>query len=168
MDKPKFNLLDGIIVLLIVAIAAAGVFLLTGRGGGKGAVDAQNTKAVFCVQFTKVDASVYDKFKAAMDNEESVWVGIKERFEGKIEGIEFGPSTKLTTNLRNGKAYLAEDPTTYDVTVTINAPAVETDSAISASGMAIRVGEETSVRGKGFAGFGFVTGLETATKSDQQ
>lgn len=168
MDKPKFNLLDGIIVLLIVAIAAAGVFLLTSRGNNGAAVDTQNIQAVFSVQFTKVDKSVCDKFKAAMENDESVWVGIKERFEGKLVSVECGPSTKLTTNLRNGKAYLAEDPTTYDVTVTINAPAVETDSAISASGMAIRVGEETSVRGKGFAGFGFVTGLETAAKSDQQ
>lgn len=168
MDKPKFNLLDGIIVLLIVAIAAAGVFLLAGRGDGNGTIDTQNTTAVFSVQFTKVDASVYDKFKAAMESGESVWIGIKEQFEGKIEIVECGPSTKLTTNLYSGKAYLAEDPTTYDVTVTVNAPAVETDSAILASGTAIRVGEETSVRGKGFAGFGFVTDLKTVSQSEQQ
>ena len=168
MDKPKFNLLDGIILLLIVAIAAAGVFLLTGRKSDNAAVDTQNTTAVFSVQFTKVDASVYDKFKAAMESGESVWVGIKERFEGKIEGLECGPSTKLTTNFRSGKAYLAEDPTTYAVTVTINTAVVETGSSISASGTAIRVGEETSVRGKGFAGFGFVTDLRTVSQSEQQ
>ena len=163
MDKPKFNLLDGIILLLVVLIAAAAIFLLSGNGNQGTAIDKQNTKAVFSVQFTKVDRSVYDKFKAAMDNDESVWVGIKERFEGKLEALECGPATKLTTDLYTGRAYLAEDPTTYDVTVTINASAVETNDSISASGTPIRVGEETSVRGKGFAGFGFITNLNTVS-----
>ena len=167
MDKPKFNLLDGVILLLIAAIVAAAVLLLSGKSEQSTVTNTQNTEAVFTVQFTKVDQSVYEKFKAAKDNDESVWVGIKERFEGKIEAVVCSPSTKLTTNFKTGEAYLAEDPTTYDVTVTVKADAVETDSTISASGTPIRVGEETSVRGKGVAGFGFVTSLKTATKDAQ-
>lgn len=168
MDKPKFNLLDGIILLLIVAIAAAGIFLFAGGNGGDTVVGTQNTQAVFKIQLTRVDESLYEKFRSALDSGESVWVGIKERFEGKIEELEFGPSTRITTDMRSGKAKLSEDPTAFDLTVTINAAAVENDGSISASGTPIRVGEETSVRGKGFAGFGFVIDLKTVADAVQQ
>ena len=37
-------------------------------------------------------------------------------------------------------------------------------SGFTASGTPIRVGEEVAVRGKGFAGYGFVIDLKTVTK----
>lgn len=163
MDKPKFNLMDGLIILLIVMVAAVGVFLLRGMGSGEGTavVDVQSTTAEFKIQLTKVDKSLCDKFTAAMESGESVWIGEKERFEGKITVAEAAPATKITTNTHTGKTQLAQDPSLYDLNLTIQAAAVESSSSISASGTAIRVGTEAAIRGKGFAGYGFIIDLKT-------
>ncbi len=161
MDKPKFNVVDGLIIVAIVLIAAVGVFLIKGMAGGSASGMSANTNAVFKIQLTKAESALADQFTAAMKNDETVWIGVKERFEGKIQNVEIAPSEKITTDLRTGKATLASDPTSFDVTVTVKSAAVETDSAITASGTPIRVGEEVAIRGKGIAGYGYVTGLET-------
>ncbi|MBR5155828.1 MAG: DUF4330 family protein [Clostridia bacterium] len=163
MDKPKFNILDGLIILLLILVIAAGVFFL--KGANSGASGGAETKtAVFKIQLTKVEESLYDKFLAALENEETVWIGVKERFEGKIEEIEFGPAAKVSTDLYTGTAVLAEDPTSSDITITVRSEAVETKDAISASGTAIRVGEETAIRGKEVAGYGFIIDLKTVNE----
>lgn len=163
MDKPKFNIIDGLIVLLVVAIIAAGIYLL---GGNKqtDSTGAENTTAIFQLQLTKVDESLYNKFLAAMEAEETVWIGVKERFPGKIDMLEKAPASKITTNTQAGTAVVAEDPNLFDITIHISTPVLETDSGITAAGTPIRVGEEVAVRGKGFAGYGFVIDLKTVTE----
>ena len=59
---------------------------------------------------------------------------------------------------------MGEDPTLYDIVVTVTADALDTETAVSFSGTEIRVGDETAVRGKGFAGYGFITNLKTVTE----
>lgn len=164
MDKPKFNILDGLIIVLLVLVLAVGVFLIKGMGQGDVGGVSTNTNAVFKIQLTKAEKVLADKFATAKENDEMVWIGTKERFEAKIRDVQIEPTKKITTDLRTGKAILAQDPTCYDVTITVEAAAVETDNAISASGTAIRVGEEAAIRGNGFAGYGFIIGLETVSE----
>ena len=161
MDKPKFNVIDGLIIIAILLIAVVGVFLIRGMAGGSVSGTSTNTNAVFKIELAKAEPILADQFAAAMDSDETVWIGVKERFEGKIQNVEVKPSQKVTTDLRTGKAVLGSDPTCLDVTITVKAQAVETDSAITASGTAIRVGEEVAIRGKQMAGFGYVVELKT-------
>ena len=163
MDKPKFNFLDGVIALLVVAVVVAGVYFIKGRDTGSMTPD-KTAVAEIQIQLTEVDESIYEKFAEVADKNESVWIGIKERFEGKVSIVECGPARKMTKDMYTGKSVLAENPTTKDVTITVNADVVETDSAIVASGTEIRVGEETAIRGKGVAGFGFVVGIKTVSE----
>ncbi len=165
MDKPKFNIMDGFITLLLVLIIAVGVFVLRGMwSGNTSGGGGTNTNAVFKIQITKAEKALADKFNQAYENGETVWIGVKERFEGKIQAVDIAPAAKMTTDLTRGQAYLAEDPTSFDVTVTVKAAAVETENAISASGTNIRVGDEALIRGKGIAGYGFIISLETANE----
>ena len=163
MDKPKFNIIDGLIVLLVVAIIAAGIYLLGGSNATEG-TQPQNTTAIFQLQLTKVDESLYNKFLAAMDADETVWIGVKERFPGKINTLEKAPASRITTNTQNGTAVIAEDPNLFDLTIHIRTSVLDTPSGFTASGTPIRVGEEVAVRGKGFAGYGFVIDLKTVTE----
>ncbi len=163
MDKPKFNFLDGVIALLVVVMVVAGVYFVKGRGTTSTVTD-KNAVAEIQVQFTRVDESIYQKFCEMADNGESVWVGVKERFEGKVSNVTIEKSKKLTSDIYTGKVVMAENPATNDVTVTVKADVVETDSAIVAGGTEIRVGEETAVRGKNAAGFGFVVGIKTVSE----
>ncbi len=161
MTKAKFNLIDALIVVAVVLIALVAVWFLGGKSDTNTVSDTQNTTATFKIQLTKAEKSLYDKFLAGLENDESVWIGIKERFEGKLTGIELSPSSQVGTDLASGKAVLLEDPVLYDITLEVTADALETNSQISSSNTPIRVGEETAIRGKGFAGYGFVIGLTT-------
>jgi hypothetical protein len=163
MDKPKFNFLDALILIVIILVIAAGLYFL--KGADTASVgEAQTTTAEFKIQLTKADMSLYEKFAAAKESGESVWIGVKERFEGKVSDVVVEPAKKITTDTHLGKAVVGEDPSSYDITVTVKAAAVESSSAISASGTAIRVGEEHAIRGKGFAGYGFVIDLKTVAE----
>ena len=161
MGKPKFNILDSLILLLVVLVAAAGIYLFGGRGESSNTTDTQNVTAVFKIQLTQADYSLYEKFVKATDSGEKVWIGLKERFAAEIIEVEATPSAKITTNTNRGTLHLAENPTLYDLNITFKAPATETADSISASGTAIRVGVEEAIHGKGIAGFGYITDLKT-------
>ena len=149
MDKPKFNFLDGIIILLVVLVMALGAYLLIGKSGAASG-PAQNCTAEFKMHLTRVDADIYNKFNSRLAEGESVWIGVEERF--------------IITDQRTGKAVIAEDPTTNDIIITVSTNAVETASEITSAGTAIRVGQETAIRGKGVAGYGYIVELKTITE----
>lgn len=162
MDKPKFNLIDGLIIILVLAVIAAGIIFMTGNTPTDSSVAAQNTIAEYSVQFTQSEMSLFDSINAAKENGETVvWVGEKERFEGRIKEVIAVPATKITTNYRTGKAVLGEYPDLYDITITLESDVLETPSSITAAGTAITVGSEVAVKGKGFAGYGFIIDLAT-------
>lgn len=162
MTKVKFNLIDVLIVVAVVLIALVAVWFLGGESNTGTTSETQNATATFKIQLTKAEKSLYDKFLAGLENDESVWIGIKERFEGKLTGIELSPASKVGTDLSSGKAVLLKDPVLYDITLEVTADVLETRNEISSSNTPIRVGEETAIRGKGFAGYGFVIDLVTA------
>ena len=161
MDKPKFNILDGIIILILVMVFAAGIYILGDTGSNSSNAESQNTTVEFTIQLTKSQKSLYDKFLAAKESGETVWVGVKERFEATISDVVATPAQRIITNQQTKELTLAEDPTTLDISVTMTASGVETPASISASGTALRVGVEEAIHGKGIAGYGFITSLKT-------
>ena len=163
MDKPKFNFLDGIIILLVVLVIALCACLLLGKSVTVSGPE-QNCTAEFKMHLSRVDEEIYNKFNSKLTEGESVWIGVKERFEGKLQHVELLPSKRLVTDQRTGKSVLAEDPTTNDVIITVSANAVETASEITSSGTPIRVGQETAIRGKGVAGYGYIVEIKTITE----
>jgi hypothetical protein len=163
MDKPKFNLLDGIIIVAVVLVAVVAVYFF--KGSAKDMKnEASNVLAEYTIQLTEADEGLYQKFMTAQEGNETVFLGVKERFEGKITGLELIPAQKITTDTKNGTAVLAEDPTNSFLNITVASEAVETESSISVSGTAIRVGEELVIAAKNCAGCGYVIDLKTKTE----
>ncbi len=159
MDKPKFNFIDGAILLILILVIAAGAFLLSSKNDVPST--APNLTAEYKIQFTKSEAYVADMFiKAAASNDKSVWVGEKERAKAEIVDVFVEPAHQLTAAPDKDFATWAEIPNLYDITVTLRSKASETDSQVKADNTPIRVGEEFVVRGKGFAGYGFLIDLE--------
>lgn len=163
MNKLKLNLLDILIIGAVVLVLALGIVILKGSSTGStpSVVAPQNTTAVFDFQIKDAEKSLGEKFLQEAENNSPIWIGIKERFEGKIVDVKVTPAEKTGDDIYGGNAVIAKSQVLYDITVTIEAPAVETDRAITASGTAIRVGDQTAVRGKGFAGYGYIIGLTT-------
>lgn len=159
-NKPRLNLIDGLIILIIAIVLAVGIYFIAGRNGNAGTGENTSKTAEYKIQFVEREKVVADMFIAAKESGETVWVGEKERAEAMITDVLIEPARKQTTDTENGKVVMAEIPELYDVTVTLQSAGQETETEIHAGGTAIHVGEETSVKGKGFAGYGFVTDLK--------
>lgn len=157
MDKPKFNFIDAAIILVIILAVVAGAFLLS--SGSSTPTNQAELFAEYKIQFTKADLSLANKFTEASANGESVWVGQKERARADLVDVLVEPAREITVDSKKGVFRLSEIPEQYDITVTLRSRATETDSQICADNTPIRVGEEFAVRGKGIAGFGFLTDL---------
>lgn len=158
MDKPKFNFIDAAILLVVILVIIAGIFLLSSGSG-----DTSQQADIFAeykIQFTKSDLSVANKFTEAASNGESVWVGAKERAHAELVDVLVEPAREITINSKKEIAEWSEIPEKYDITLTLRSRAKETDSQVFAENVPIRVGEEFVVRGKGFAGFGFLIDLK--------
>lgn len=158
MNKPKFNFIDALIILAAVLVICAGVLFLNGRraaAGGSAPVGVE-----YKIQLTQIRKPLADAFTAAMKNGETVYVSDKERAAATLVDVEVGPARKITTDTSDGRTYWTEIDGYYDVVLTLRSEGSDTDSQINAGSVPIRVGEEMAVKGKGIAGYGFVTNLE--------
>ena len=158
MDKPKFNLMDGFIIVLIILIAAAAFLLLNKTDSGAGTP--QTVTAQYTIELAKYEKVVADAFNDALDNGETLMVGEKERFSAKLIDVTVTPAKRLITNSSSGREVIAEDPVYCDINLTLESQVTESDSAIMAGSAPLRVGESEVVRGKKSAGFGYITGLK--------
>ncbi len=161
MKKIKFNLIDLIIVLCVVGAVFVCITVLGGLKGTSSAGNSGNITMRYGIELTKKSQVVLDAFMEAKETGAACFVSEKERAKAYVKDVYAEPAKKLTTNMRTGKAHLAEIPGEYDITVILESEGTETEKDILAEGKAvIKVGCETAVKGKGFAGFGFVTSLE--------
>ena len=158
MDKPKFNLMDGFIIVLILLIAAA-AFLFLNKPDTSGSAP-QTVMAQYTVELVRCEKVVADAFIESLSNGEGVTVGEKERFAAKLIDVQVTPSKKLITNNRTRAEVLAEDPVYFDILLTLESQVTESDSAIMAGSTPLRVGEDEVVRGKKSAGLGYITSLK--------
>lgn len=158
MDKPKFNLMDGFLIVLILLIAVAG-FLLFNSTGSTGSAP-QTVTAQYTIELARYEYAVADAFLDTLNNGETVMVGEKERFAATLVDVEVAPAKRIVTNYNNGKAIMSEDPVFCDITLTLESQVTESDSAILAGSTPLKVGESEVVRGKKSAGFGYITGLK--------
>lgn len=159
MDKPKFNCLDGFLIVLILLIALAGALFVL-KPQSTEAVTSRTATAEYSIEFAEYDKAVADAFIAAKDAGETVWVSEKEHFPATILDVNVTPSKKVIVDERRGTAVLGEDPSCYDIIVTLESTVTETDSAITASNNRLMVGESVSARSKSAAGHGYIISLK--------
>ena len=159
MDKPKFNLLDGFLIVLILLIVLAGALILM-RPQSTPADTTRTATAEYSIEFAKYDKSVADAFVAAKEAGETVWVSEKERFPAAITDVSITPAKTVTVDERRNRAVLGEDPSCYDITITLESTVTETNDAITASGNRLMVGEKISARSKSAAGNGYIVSLK--------
>ncbi len=159
--KLKFNLVDVLIIIGIILAAAMCVYVLSSlKDTGSGSA-ADNVKMRYSVEFKKKEKTVVDAFEAAAERGDSCFVSEKEKAAATLKEVIAVPAKKATTNLETGEALFSDIEDKYDVTVVLESEGTETDKDILADGKApIKVGDEISVKGKGYAGYGFITSLE--------
>lgn len=163
--EARFNLIDLCIILVIACVAFAGVYILKNL---KGETKSQTEASVvirYTVELREEDEEILNAFLTAKEEDNFVYVGEKERAKAHIKEIVHSNAKKQSTNLRNGEVKWEDIPNKYLLNVVLESEAIETETDLKADGgAAIKVGQETSVKGKGFAGYGYITSLEVVEK----
>ena len=156
--KVKFNGMDVFIILVVLAVIAAGVYFLFGRSSGGAAVTEKNTEVTAVLEICGMEKEYTEKIKVG----DIAMLGEKDKMETVVKKIEVNPAKTSGYDILDGRVIMAEIPDQYDVQITVSALGTENDSAIKISGTAIKVGQLQVVNAKGWAGSGYVIGLETA------
>lgn len=160
MNKEKtsfrFNAFDMIVIILILIVCVAAVSFL---GGTNNQALADEHKTVyFTVEINDIVNEEYaDKIEIGAAVKEST----KGYYLGVVEKVDVRPTRRTATDFEKGAYKRVDVPDTYSVYVTLKCNGTETDSDISAEGQSIKVGKEMAIKGKGFAGLGYVTELRT-------
>ena len=151
----KFNLIDALIILAVIAGLAFGAYRMIGRGGigfGKDSVMAR-----YKIELTgKTEEYCDNAFKVG----DTVFIGEKERTKGVVIDIEVKDCYRMTLNSVEGRYDWNKVPDRYDVILTVESGSSETDDDIKAEGQTLlHVGEAYVVRNKNSAGVGFMIDL---------
>lgn len=152
--KAKFNIIDALIILLIIAVGAAGYLFLNGRS--EVVSNDKNVKIRYNIELSEKGEYMTDLFKEG----DRVTVGEKEKLPAVIVGAEVKPAVQSSFDEVNGRYINAEIPEKYDIVLTLESDATDSAGQVSVAGSAVRVGSSTMVKGRNFAGNGYITDLK--------
>jgi len=149
-EKVKFNFVDVIIICVILALLAAGVYklLIVNR-----ALALQNSHVEFKVLVEKVRLPSVESIKEGQPVRD-VQTNIPL---GNVISKEVSPYKEAVPTL-DGRVVLAEVPEKYNVIITIESPAIVTDNSIMIGNKEIKIGAQISVKSNVFSLTGIVYG----------
>ena len=157
-DVPKFNIVDVLVILAIIAAIAAAIWFFTGTGFG-------NERYVyFVVEFQAQMPDFEDNIIAGYAAEAEVRDSIRNLFLGHVWDVWSQPAVLVTFDNTTNTFVNEVIPDRYDVYVTIRGVGTENESAIQSNGQIVRVGQEMFIAGNGYAGIGFITQIWTTVR----
>lgn len=136
-EKTKFNFIDLIILLIILAAVFILLYVFVLSGKETSLTDTETVTIEYVVEIQNLDSNLCD-YAAKGDN---VQDAIKRRGLGTVTGIEKKPYRKLTYNYTDNCETSSEVPEKSVLLLTIEAEAVETDRSFSVNDCPVRVGE---------------------------
>ncbi len=151
--KVKLNPLDFIIILVILVMGFVGYKVLKRTN----VVSKDMVNVTYSFRSTKTKPEVADMIEEGM----SVYDSIKNYYIGKIVKKEVAKDTSEVFNEELEQYVTCESETEVSITLTINVDAtVEGRNIVVSNEYPIKVGNEAFVKGKGFAAYGYIVGVE--------
>ena len=153
--KIRFNAIDVLLILVLLAIVAAVlyIFVLSDRGGDT--LTAATHPIEYVIEVSEVEEQYVSLIKEGQPVEDAVW----RKQIGTVAGVEAAPYEKVLFDYKNNEETTASRDGYVTLKITVAADAEETDRAFLVNGDAIRVGLKYSVRLPDFYGEGFCTKL---------
>lgn len=158
MKKLKFNVIDLLIIILIVAVIFAGVYILGSKTGTQ-----TNTKAaevVLVIEEKDIDSARMEYYMDRVKEGDSVTVGIKEKVQGTLGEIEITPAKTIYENPKTGEKTWVDKLDKYDIKVPIRLTITETEKDFLIGTAKVKVGKQQNFVGKGYSGYGTVISIE--------
>ncbi len=159
--KIKFNGMDLFIIIVAVAVVAAGAYFLCARGGSTAVVTQENVLVRTTVELDMQNKEFAELVKVG----EKAVIGEKEKMMTVVESVEIVPATDKGYDIIEGRVLRAEVPDKYDVKITLVGDGTENDRDIMINGNSLKVGQKVVVSSRDFAGEGYIIGLETEAKN---
>ena len=150
--KAKFTVIDALIIIVVLAVLVV--------GGIKVLPMFTNTAKTQKVECTVLLASVERALADAMKVGDDVTMSLTEKDGGVIKNIEVTPATKTVFDSISGEYVTQQIENKYDISVTVEVDAVVSDTAVKVGSTVMKVGAETTVRGKGYASMGYMTVID--------
>lgn len=155
--KKKFNIVDAILILLIVAALAACFLFLRARG--KVASDRVESPMRFTVELREVQKQTVAQYEA----------GIGKNIYRSTDGVYLGTLVDVSYETYTETEYSQslERYVTYDCDelctayLTVEGSGYETEKDVMVSGVSVKIGDELYIKGKGYAGKGYVVMIDT-------
>ena len=152
MTKAKFTLIDAGIIVVVLAVLAVGIKILK-----PDMFSSSKTQPVgFSVMVTNTDSGIGDIIKAG----DEVSISFSEKAFAYVTSVEEVPHERKEFNSYKGKYETSTIDGKSDVIVNLECDATVTDTKISNGELAIRVGSEMPVSGKGYTLKGYVVKVE--------
>ncbi len=149
----KVNVLDIFIILVIFIVGIVGYAYIKKDDG----MIASNTqKIVYQIRTNESSMRAYEM----IEENTTIYDSLKNGSIGTIIKKEVEPSIKYGINTETGETVPNDVDDNVEIVFTIEAQATVTDSSISVGDYEIKVGNEAYVRGKGYAGIGYITSIE--------
>lgn len=154
--KGKFNLFDVFVILIIVAVIAAGTVFLTNRNIVD-PTDSVTTKIEYQILFQSLDFELTNSPQV----NDSVKDGTSGNNLGIISDVQVGSYSTFVKNLNTKTMSYVTVPEKYNVTLTIQSEAVIRNNTIFVDDRKIKISEESILlRSKHFAGSGTCVGIK--------
>ncbi|NLY84885.1 MAG: DUF4330 domain-containing protein [Tissierellia bacterium] len=146
----------GIIDILIVIVLVAGIFFLINPYRSK--VD--EGKSTIPIVYTFETVEVGEEFVKQLEIGKDVYNSSKNYYLGKIKDFRVKPYKEEFEDREKGVILLVPYPDRYNVEIDIEANAIIENDVIKVDREEIRVGTYLPIKGKSFASFGYIIGIE--------
>ncbi|MCL2855624.1 MAG: DUF4330 domain-containing protein [Defluviitaleaceae bacterium] len=144
----KFNIIDALIILAVLAVGAGAVWFFTT------AADTEDGYVYFVVEMRQAMPTVPAQISAAVGGE--IRDSVRNYLLGQIVDVRHQPAYGVTFDNTTATFNNVPVPERYDVFITIRGRGTFSPSQILTEGQPVRVGMEKFLRGRGFAAIGVV------------
>ena len=156
MNEPRMKKINGLDIFIIAIIAVVCIFGYSYMNRGNKVATANTQKVVYQIRTTESSPNVYE----VIEDGAIIYDSLKNINIGKIVSKETTPSVRYGVDKKDKEVVETALTNKVDITLTVEADATITDKSISVNGYEIKVGNEAYVKGKGYAGIGYIVSIE--------
>lgn len=156
MSKKKWNVVDYVILILVIAAIGAGAYLLKNTLNQHSQGNDTST-VTFEVFLQEQNPYMAEAVRAAVGEE--LLLSQKEKDYGTLKDVKVEPAKRAVQDKVSGTFREETLPNKYDITLVIESKATVSDMGISIGQTQVRTGTQMVVGNKEFAAAGYIFNL---------
>jgi hypothetical protein len=156
--RSKFNIIDVLILLVIIIIIAAGIWFFANFARNDG----------IYVYFTIELRNRESGFADLILPDDEIRDSVRNYFLGHVVWVDEQPALMVSFDHRTQTYIETIIPDRYDVFVTIRGVGNQSEAYVRTHGHDMRIGQSMFIRGRGYAGVGYIVGLEIHDRQNHE